>query len=245
VILKEPLLDCQQVIESLVQSEVGQVIGAQFVSQEGGELFILLEKAIFPIGAKDMMTVFDLLDDGAELTAPSFSQTHTEDLADLVGGQPPQSQLTGAFEYLGDGKVAPKDEVSAVLDLSDGVEARPIHFLAFAFGELRSHNQRPVLQTFADDVGVEPVGGGLPLGDAIDGEEGIVVFTKADLFSLQLLLDEVMPIEIVGGLKGEEGGHTHRHGPQHFVTDVEIGVGKAAFLWGQDAIVGVLGGKLG
>jgi len=82
-----------------------------------------------------MMTVFDLLDDGGELTAQSFSQTHTEDLADLVGCQPPQSQLTGAFEYLVDGKVAPKDEVSAVLDLSDGLETRQIHLLAFALGE--------------------------------------------------------------------------------------------------------------
>ena len=45
-------------------------------------------------------------------------------LGDLVRRQPPQSQLTAALEQLVDGEVPLEDEVAAVFDLRDRIEAR-------------------------------------------------------------------------------------------------------------------------
>jgi hypothetical protein len=39
------------------------------------------------------------------------------------GGQPPQAEFAAAFEQLVDGKVALEDEVAAILDLGDRIEA--------------------------------------------------------------------------------------------------------------------------
>src|SRR4051794_5558661 len=49
-----------EVIESLLQTEVAQVIRTEFVAQEAGELFILFEKSVFPIRAEDMVAVLNL-----------------------------------------------------------------------------------------------------------------------------------------------------------------------------------------
>jgi hypothetical protein len=44
-----------------------------------------------------------------------------------VGGHPPQTQFATALEDLMDREVAFEDEVAAVLDLGDGVEAARVH----------------------------------------------------------------------------------------------------------------------
>src|SRR5207302_11392479 len=85
--------------------------------------FVLLQDGVFEVGAEDMMAVLDAIDDGGQLAAPVAVQAHSDDLDDLVGGQPPQAELAAAFEQLVDGKVALEDEVAAILDLGDGVEA--------------------------------------------------------------------------------------------------------------------------
>src|SRR4030095_11107355 len=48
-----------EVMEPFLQTEVVQIVGNQFVAQEPGKLFILLEEGVFPIGPEDMMTVLD------------------------------------------------------------------------------------------------------------------------------------------------------------------------------------------
>src|SRR4249919_1189233 len=53
---------------------------------------------------------------------------------------------------------------------------------------------------------------------------------------------KLWPIEIVGGLEGEERGHPHHHRTENLVADVEVVVGEAATLAGEDAVVRVLGG---
>jgi len=107
----------------LFEAEVGEVVGDQLVAQEGGELFVLLQKRVFEVGAEDVMTVLNVVDDGGQLAAQSSVQPGAEDLADLVAGQPPQAELAAAFEQLVDGKVALEDEVAAILDLGDCIEA--------------------------------------------------------------------------------------------------------------------------
>src|SRR4029077_19014912 len=92
----------------------------------GRELFVLFEEGVLEVGAEDVMAVLDAIDDGGQLAAHLAVQPGAEDLRDLVGGQPPQAELAAALEQLVDGKVALEDEVAAILDLGDGVEARQV-----------------------------------------------------------------------------------------------------------------------
>ena len=47
-----------QVIESLLQTEVAQIVGTEFVAQVAGELFVLFEKGVLPVGAEYVVAVF-------------------------------------------------------------------------------------------------------------------------------------------------------------------------------------------
>ncbi|MEK7405473.1 MAG: hypothetical protein AAB225_10225 [Acidobacteriota bacterium] len=46
-------------IQPFPQAEVAEVVGAEFVPQEGGELFVLLEQSVLPVGAKNVAAVLD------------------------------------------------------------------------------------------------------------------------------------------------------------------------------------------
>ena len=120
-----------QVIESLLQTEVAQIVGTEFVAQVAGELFVLFEKGVLPVGAEYVVAVFDLVDDSGQFTVQPFVEADAEDFADAVGGQAPQTEFTASFEDFVDGKMAFENEVPAVLDLSDGLEARQAHLAAF------------------------------------------------------------------------------------------------------------------
>jgi hypothetical protein len=78
-----------EMVQSLLEPEIGEIIGDQLVAQKGGELFVLLQERVFEVGAEDVMTVLDAVDDGGELTAHIAVQARAEDLGDLVSGQPP------------------------------------------------------------------------------------------------------------------------------------------------------------
>jgi hypothetical protein len=64
----EPLAHRIEMIQPLLQPEVAQIIGTEFVAQVSGELFVLFEEGVFPVGAEDMMPVFDLVDYGRQLS---------------------------------------------------------------------------------------------------------------------------------------------------------------------------------
>jgi hypothetical protein len=81
----EALADGIEVIQSLLEAEVGEVVGDQLVAQEGGELFVLFEEGVLEVGAEDMMAVLDAIDDGGEFAADLAVQARAEDLGDLVG----------------------------------------------------------------------------------------------------------------------------------------------------------------
>src|SRR5438045_2220448 len=125
-----------QMVESLLQTEVAQVVGAEFIAEEAGELFVLLEKSVLPVGAEDVMAMLDLIDNGGEFPAQPFVEAHAEDLTDAVGRQPPEADLAASFEDFVDREVAFENEIAAVLDLRDGVKARQVHLAAFFLGEL-------------------------------------------------------------------------------------------------------------
>ena len=85
-------------LQSLLQSEIGQIVGADLIAQEGGELFVLLDEGVFEVGAEDVMPVLDLLQGGVEFASQLLGDAAAEDLRDLIGRQPPESNLAGAFE---------------------------------------------------------------------------------------------------------------------------------------------------
>src|SRR5207245_7613686 len=113
--------------EAFLEPEVSEIVGAEFVAQEGGELLVLFEESIFPVGAEDMMAVLDLLQCGVELAWQAPGEAGAEDFRDLLSRKAPQPQLARALEEAMDGKVAFEDEIAAVLDLADGIEAPQVH----------------------------------------------------------------------------------------------------------------------
>jgi len=79
------------VFESFLQAEVAQVIGTELVAEEARELLVLFEEGVFPIGTEDVMAMLDLFDDRCEFARQSLVQADPKDLADAVGGQPPET----------------------------------------------------------------------------------------------------------------------------------------------------------
>jgi hypothetical protein len=102
----ETLAHGLEVVQSLLEAEVGEVVGDKLVAQEGGELFVLFEEGVLEVGAEDVMAVLDAIDDGGELAVHLAVQTRAENLGDLVGGEPPQAELAAALEQLVDRKMA-------------------------------------------------------------------------------------------------------------------------------------------
>ena len=122
-----------EMVQALFQTEIGQVVGGGFIAQIGGELLVLLDECVAIVGTEDVMAMLDLLDDRVQLALQFFGDALPEDLGDLVARHAPQADFTAAFEDLVDGKVALEDEVAAVFDLADGIEAAQVHRRPFAF----------------------------------------------------------------------------------------------------------------
>ena len=72
-------------VQSLLETEIGKIVGHQLVAQKGRELFVLLEEGVLDVGAEDMMTVLDAIDDGGELALHPSAHARAEDFGDLVG----------------------------------------------------------------------------------------------------------------------------------------------------------------
>ena len=77
-----------------------------------------------------MMAMLDLVDDGGELAGDPAMESLPEDVGDLVRCQPPEPKFTASLEQLMDREVTFEDEVAAVFDLRDRIEAREIDLLA-------------------------------------------------------------------------------------------------------------------
>ena len=125
------LADGVEMIEPFLQAEVAQVVGAEFIAQETGELLVLLEERMFPVRPENVMPVLDLIDHRSQFPAQPLIQPDAEDLADAVRRQPPQSNFATALEDLVDGEVVFENEVAAVLDLCNRIKPRQAHLAAF------------------------------------------------------------------------------------------------------------------
>jgi len=127
----EPGADGIEMVESFLQAEVAQVVGTEFVAQEARKLLVLLEERMFPVRPENVMPVLDLIDHCRQFPAQSLIRADTEDFADPVRREPPQSDFATAFKDLVDGEVAFENEVPAVLDLRDRIEPGQAHLAAF------------------------------------------------------------------------------------------------------------------
>src|SRR6202047_405298 len=85
----EALADGIEMVQSLFELEVGEVVGDQLVAQEGGELFVLLAEGVLEVGAEDVMTVLNGVVGGGRVAAHPAVQAGAEDLSDFVCSQAP------------------------------------------------------------------------------------------------------------------------------------------------------------
>src|ERR1700739_1199571 len=157
---------------------------------------------------------------------------------------PPRPGSRPRSNSLWEGKVPFEEERGAICDLRDGIEARQLDPLALLDGEFGPEDQGPIVEPFANDVGAQFVGSGLECSDVVNRQEGIVILAEADLLTIELLLDEVVAVEVICRLEGEEGSDAHHHGAENFIADIEVVMREAAALAGEDAVVWILGGIL-
>jgi hypothetical protein len=102
----EALANGFEVVQPLLEAEVAEIVGDQLVAQKGRELFVLSEEGVLKVGAEDVVTVLDAIDNGGELALHPAVHAGAEDLGDFVCRQPPQAELAPAFEQLVDREVA-------------------------------------------------------------------------------------------------------------------------------------------
>src|SRR6267143_625179 len=134
--------------------------------------------------------------EGGEIAAVPAAETGAEDRRYLVGGEPPQAEFATALEHLVDRKVALEDEVAAILDLSNGIEAGQVDLFALLGGEFRPQHQGPIVEPLANDVRAQPIGGGLQRGNIVHRQECIVVLSEADLRTGEFPFDEAVTVEV-------------------------------------------------
>jgi hypothetical protein len=85
-----------KVVQSLLEAEIGEVIGDQLVAQEGDKLFVLLQEGILEIGAKDMVAVASLPCILACTRVPKISP-----ILSAVSRHRPSSQLRSNSLWMG------------------------------------------------------------------------------------------------------------------------------------------------
>ena len=78
--LEEFLPYLPEVAQAFLQPEVGEIVRANLIAQEGGELLVLFEEGILPIRAENVVAVFDLLQRRVQFPLQLLRDPFTEDL---------------------------------------------------------------------------------------------------------------------------------------------------------------------
>lgn len=175
-----------------------------------------------------MMAMVDTVESGMELSLKLAGNALAEDLRDLLCGQFKETEFTGSLEEFMDGKGLTKDEVEAIFDLAEGIEAAEVHGFTFSFGELGAQEKGPVIKSLLQQFRGQTVGSLLESLRVVHGDKGIVFFSETDAGSAQFSFQKRVPIDIVGGLEREKGGNSQDHRTQLGVSNVEVVMGKAA-----------------
>ena len=192
-----------------------------------------------------MLALLDLLQNRLPLAADSLPRRPAEDPCDFVGTQTQQLRLATTPENLVNREAAAEDEIAAVLALIDRAVAAQRSCLAVFGRELRSHDEGPVVELFLNLLRVEAVGGGLQLAGVGATEKAVVVLAIAHAAACELSFDEVMTVEVIRGVKGQQRGHAQHECSQLFAANAAVVVRQAAALSVEDTVVGIAGGILG
>ena len=206
--LTEDLTHTREVIERFLQMKVREIVAAHFASEKSKKLLVLLDKGVLEVGSQDVMTMLDSLQGRVHFALKLFAYALAEELGDFVSRQQQQSQLAGTLKEVSDRKVALEDKVAAVLNLVDGVEAMKVHCLSLVLREFRPQQKGPVVEPLADELRAKPIGNGLQGLGVRNEKKSVVVFAERDSATFELYLDEVMTVEPIGGVKGQEGSHS-------------------------------------
>jgi hypothetical protein len=130
----EAVADCLKALPHIMEmlrpffkAEIAQVVRAELVAQESGELLVLFEECVFAVGAENVMLVVDSVQDSVKLATRSFGQAYAEDLVDLLVADAPETDFAGAFEDFADREGGLEDKVATVFDLGQGVNPVQVH----------------------------------------------------------------------------------------------------------------------
>jgi hypothetical protein len=113
-----------------------------------------------------------------------------------------------------DGEVTFEYEIAAVFDLGNRVEARKVYSLTLLGGELRPQDKGPIVEPFTDDGGVQFVCSRLQCGNVINSQERVVGLAKADLCTVEFLLDKAVAVEVIRRLEGKNVATRMTMGPR-------------------------------
>jgi len=151
-----------KILQAFVDAKIFlYVVGAKFVVQEGGKLFVWLEEGVFELGPEYVVAMIDALEGGVELAVQPFGHARAEDFGDFLTGRAPEADFAGALEDFADREVSLEDEVAAVFDPGQEVRSAQVHGDALPPGELGAEHEGSVLQSIANDLRAEAIGGGL------------------------------------------------------------------------------------
>src|SRR4029453_12476080 len=113
------------------------------------------------IDAQDMMPVIDFFQHTVQFAAEALVLADAKDLGDGVGGEAEHAEFARAFKDLVNRGLTAEDEIATVLDLLEGLLTPHVDRGTVVLRDLRPEDQGPIVQSLADDLGAEPVGGGL------------------------------------------------------------------------------------
>jgi hypothetical protein len=121
---EEGLAHRGQMIEPFFEPGVCEIVGAELVSEEGAELFVLPGESVLEIDAEDVMAMLDLFERRVELPFELLGK----DLGDLLAVI---SQRLEDFIFM-NREIPFKNELPAEFNLLNGVEAPQFHGLSLA-----------------------------------------------------------------------------------------------------------------
>ena len=147
------------------------------------------------------MALLELLERGGELPLEPLGQAQRRRSRRSGGRSAGRGRVRGPLEELVNREAPLEDEVATVFDLLEEVAPAQVHGLALAPGELRAEHERPVVEPLPDDRGAQAIGGRLECGRVGDGQERVVVLAERDPGPGELLLDERVPVEVIGRVK--------------------------------------------
>jgi hypothetical protein len=136
-----------------------------------------------------------------------------------------------------------EDHVEAIFNLAESIKTVQVHGLSFPVRELGTQMKGPVIEAIFKYFRTQAVGSPLKGLGVRDSKKGIIFLSKGDAPSGQFGFHKVMTVDIIGGLKGEEGAHSQDHGTQDDVTDIEIIMGKPTAGLAKDGVIGIRGCK--